>query len=315
MLGRGPHRRDRAPSSPVQRSIWSAAWCTSIPSPSTTVAPWSRAPRSSGVSSGWYTRSATTWPGVERGRGHRAARPGRVAGHADRGGVHDEGRRGARPSARSAQGAVVAARRARPRPRPRRAGGRTPRRRAPARPSASATARRRAAGAEHEHRRARPGRDPPRAATAGIPRRRSSRRRAGRRRSSETVLTLCSAAASADSSSQRVGRRGLVRHRHRQPGQPEHAHRVERAARRAVGHLERDVDPVEPERPVRGVVQHGRERVPDRITDDAGDPRRAGDRRPEIVKMRRSVFAIAMFAFCCSSVVANAVLPFLSITT
>ena len=108
-------------------------------------------------------------------------------------------------------------------------------------------------------------------------------------------------------------RRGeLVRHRHREPGQAERAHRVERGARRAVGHFEGDVHPVETELAIRGVVQHRRQGVPYRIADDARDARGPRDRHRQNAPF---AFAMAILAFCSSGVVANAVLPFLSMTT
>ena len=101
-----------------------------------------------------------------------------------------------------------------------------------------------------------------------------------------------SAAASAVSSSQRGRGVGLVRHRDRQADEAERAHRVERAAALAVGHLERDVDPVETERGVRGVVQDRRQRVPHRVADDAGEPRVA----PVITASAGLPRAASMFA-------------------
>ena len=64
---------------------------------------------------------------------------------------------------------------------------------------------------------------------------------------------------------------GLVGHRHRQPTDIEDAHRVERGGRLAVGNLERDEDPVEIAIDERGVEDHRRQRVTNRITDHRTD--------------------------------------------
>ena len=190
---------------PLQRSTWSAAWCTSIPIPETAVAPAARARRArSGVSSGWYTRSTTT---------ARARAPRR----------RSTGRRSPVPS-RAASRSRRCRRSPRPRPaRPRR----SPRRPASAAAACAAAAglraatatcapgarrakrdgARRAARAEHQHRapgrihvgvRERPHRSP--APSVESPAIRPSG-------STVTVLTLRSAAASSvESSSQRVPR-------------------------------------------------------------------------------------------------------------
>ena len=51
-----------------------------------------------------------------------------------------------------------------------------------------------------------------------------------------------------------IGDLALVRHRHREAGDPQHAHRIERSATSPVGHIERDVGPVDPCRVEGGLV-------------------------------------------------------------
>ena len=83
-----------------------------------------------------------------------------------------------------------------------------------------------------------------------------------------TQFTASSAAASSLSRSTPSRDRRLVRHRHRQPSEVERSHGIECRRRVPVGHLERHEDPVDIGRRERGVVDGGRQRVPDRITDD-----------------------------------------------
>ena len=74
-----------------------------------------------------------------------------------------------------------------------------------------------------------------------------------------------------------VEHRGLVRHRDRQPVEPERPHPAERQAGGALGHLEGEVGPVEPGGGERGVEDRRRQRVADRRADDAGRAGVPGD--------------------------------------
>ena len=82
-LGRGTQQRRIGATGRSTARCWRTAWWTSIPSPSTVTAPTAAAARSSAVSSGWYTMSATVRSTVEQARVERRL----VAAHADRGGV------------------------------------------------------------------------------------------------------------------------------------------------------------------------------------------------------------------------------------
>ena len=164
---------------------------------------------------------------------------------------------------------------------------------------------RRAPGAEHEHRRA----GHVVARSARTDRRKPSPSVESPRRppsgNGVTVLTLRNAAGVGAQLVAGGGGRLLVRHRDRQPGEPERAHAVERGGRCAGRHLERDVHPVETELAIRGVVQDRRERMTDRITDDGRDPCRAGDHSTPFAR------AIAMFFLCCSQRVGERVVTLL----
>ncbi len=84
---------------------------------------------------------------------------------------------------------------------------------------------------------------------------------------------------------QAVGHRRLVRHGHRQPGQGQGAHGVQRRLCPALGHLEGHVHPVEAGGGEGGVEDLGRARMTDRITDHRRHPGGAGGRAAS----RRSV--------------------------
>ena len=221
---------------------------------------------------------------VERRRAGRGARPGRRAA------IPTGVALTTSVAAAAACGPVVPGRtRARPRDRPRppppRAGARRPRRGRRQRPSASATARA-----------APPAPSSTTSAPAGsCPASRSERRNPSpsvespNSRSSVSrriVLTLCSAAASGESSSHTAGGRGLVRHRHREAGEPER--RASPPARRA----SRRRAPRTRRRPSRGRA------VRTRCCASTGDNEcRTGSPMmpailvaPEIVKMRRSAW-------------------------
>ena len=190
-----------------------------------------RAPRaaaSSGVSSGWYTRSTTTWPALQRRRPEAAAagrrRPCRPASRSRRCRPRPPRSRAVVPGDRVAAGASGRGRAAAVGPR-----GRDRDVARPRRPSARATAR--AAPPA-------PSTSTGRAGGVDARRRRSERRKPvavgrvagerGRRRASVTVLTLRSAAASGESSSHSAATAvlcGIVTDR---PDEAERAHRVER---------------------------------------------------------------------------------------
>ena len=88
---------------------------------------------------------------------------------------------------------------------------------------------------------------------------------------------------------------GLVGHRHREPVDPQHVHGPHSLRPAAGGHLERHVDPVEPRRGEGRGVDGGRQRVPDRVADHCGHPRRGRDHQ-------KTPFARALFfAFTNSS--------------
>ena len=112
---------------------------------------------------------------------------------------------------------------------------------------------------------------------------------------------------------------GLVGHRHGQPGQAEGPHRVQRAAGAAGRDLEGDVAPVQTARREGGVVHRGRQAVADGRPDDPGHPRPAADRqrrhRGPAHPSSPAAHAFATFFRWSSYVVAKAWRPLLSAST
>ena len=234
-------------------------------------APRPRAAASSGVSSGWYTRSATTWPASQRRRAESGAR-----------------RRRAIPTgvafttmsaAAAAVGAVVPGDRSAVRASGRGLGGRRAR---AARDHDPARRRRRAPARPPGPRRPRRARAPTRPATstsASAQRPQEARRRRSSRRSSRAVGRERDGV-----DAPQRGRAGRELVAQRRPPRscaassptarrsPSARAASSAAARAAVGHLERDEHPVEAERLVRRVVQHA--------ATASGAPDRRSRRRP-----------------------------------
>jgi hypothetical protein len=106
-----------------------------------------------------------------------------------------------------------------------------------------------------------------------------------------------------------VGGGSFVRHRHRETDEIECAHRIERGRCLTRRHRERNVDPVETELGVRGVVEEGRQRMPDGIADDRREPRAARDHSSPAAR------AASTLRWCSSPVSANTWRPSASPTT
>ena len=306
----------RGASRPVQSSSWRAPWWTSMPSPSTIRHPCAAAAASRGVRSGWYTRSATTWPARRSRRVHRQRA---VVAHAERRGLHQEVGAadvlrlagGPRSPASGGRGLAAAGRAVHHHDLPAARVGQRPHH-GPGRP------------ARAEHHRGHPRRvdavvEPERVeealavgALAPEPAVRRHDDGVGR------AERLDSGAALVDQG----GDVGLVGHRHGEPGQAERPDRVQRAAGAAGRHLEGDVAPVQAARREGGVVHRGREAVGDGRSDDAGHPRPAADRQDRECRRRGPAHpsspaarAFATFFRWSSYVVAKAWRPLLSAST
>ena len=217
---------------------------------------------------------------------------GRAArGHPDRGRVHDDVGCAAARRRRSSQADRVASgqRRGGCRGRAFARGNRAP---GHPRPERDAPPR-----APHRPRRARgpssrPGRRLLARASAGSRRRRSSRPRARPSGSRVTVLTLRERGGGGRRARRTASAAavlcGIVTDR---PTRPSVRHGIDRGRVRRRREPRTRRDPVETELAVRRVVQTGRQRVPDRIADHAGDPGRRRDHSTPAC-LRRSMFCL-----------------------
>ncbi len=93
----------------------------------------------------------------------------------------------------------------------------------------------------------------------------------------------------------------LVRHRHRQPGEPEHSHRIDRLGATTGGHVEGNVGPVDAGSIERRSVNRRRQAVRDRRPDER--------RNPALAHRTPAWRASSMLRSCCQSSEANTCRP------